>query len=144
MTADKVLSPNDLKKISDEAEDALIREHEQRKQKEQKEQKDLHDAFMSREIHPDVMDRINTAVRTAAQQRLREVRTLTFPASYCNDRGRRINNNEPDWPDSLEGFAKRAYEFYEAELHPLGFRLRVQVLDYPGGMPGTVAFFLVW
>ena len=30
---------------------------------------------------------------------------------------------EPDWPSSLEGYAKKAYEFYMAELKPLGYKL---------------------
>ncbi len=47
---------------------------------------------------------------------------MTFPCSYCNDGGRRINNLLPDWPTSLEGFAKKAYEFYDKELKPLGLQ----------------------
>jgi hypothetical protein len=144
MATNKFLSPQDLKKIASDAEDELIREHGKRKQKEENEQKELRDAFMSREIHPQAMDRINNAVRSAALRCTNEIQVLTFPASFCNDRGRRINNNEPDWPDSLEGFAKRAYEFYLKELRPLGFKVRVQVLDFPGGMPGTIAFSLIW
>ena len=50
----------------------------------------------------------------------------------------------PDWPNSLEGFAKKAYEFYVAELKPLGFKLTAQVLDYPEGMPGNIGLFLSW
>ncbi|HEY1385112.1 MAG TPA: hypothetical protein VGF43_15935, partial [Dongiaceae bacterium] len=57
---------------------------------------------------------------------------------------RRINNMEPDWPNSLEGFAKKAYEYYMAELKPLGFKLHAQVLDYPGGMPGDIGMYLRW
>lgn len=142
--ADKLLNPKDLAKITDDAEYALIREHQQRKEKADKEHNELFEAFMSREIHPQVMERINNAIRSAAQRREHEVQALTFPAEFCNDKGRRINNNEPDWPDSLEGFAKRAYEFYKKELHPLGYKARVQILDYPGGVPGTVAFYLSW
>jgi hypothetical protein len=69
---------------------------------------------------------------------------VSFPASYCNDAGRRINNNLPDWPDSLEGFAKRAYDYYTRELQPLGYRLGAQILDYPDGVPGTVGLTLRW
>ena len=142
--ATTLLRPQDLKKISDQAEDALIREHERRRQKEASEQKDLHEAFMTRDLHPQVMDRVNNAVRGAAERGVREIQAVTFPSAFCNDKGRRINNNEPDWPESLEGFAKRSYDFYVKELQPLGFKLRVQILDYPGGMPGTVAFYLAW
>ena len=69
---------------------------------------------------------------------------MTFPASYCNDGGRRINNLDPDWPTSLEGFAKRAFEFYEKELRPLGYKLHADIISFPGGMPGEVAFILKW
>lgn len=69
---------------------------------------------------------------------------LTFPAKFCNDHGRRINNLGPDWPDSLEGFAKKAYDYYVKELKPLGYKLTAQILDFPDGMPGTVGIFLSW
>jgi hypothetical protein len=69
---------------------------------------------------------------------------VTFPATYCNDHGRRINNLEPDWPDSLEGFSKKAYQYFQSELKPLGYRLTAQVLDYPGGVPGNIGLYLSW
>jgi hypothetical protein len=72
------------------------------------------------------------------------VQIITFPASFCSDGGRRINNMLPDWPDSLEGFAKRAYDFYMKELRPLGYKLHAQVIDFPGGVPGEIALFLKW
>ena len=99
---------------------------------------------MSRDIHPEVMDRINKVIRIAAEQGHKEVKVITFPANYCNDGGRRINNMLPDWPDSLEGFAKRAYEFYMKELRPLGYKLHAQVIDFPGGVPGEIGLFLKW
>ncbi|NJM91453.1 MAG: hypothetical protein HC861_01165 [Rhodospirillaceae bacterium] len=51
---------------------------------------------------------------------------------------------EPDWPQSLEGFAKRAYEYFMSDLKPLGYKLTAQIMDYPGGMPGTVGLYLSW
>ncbi len=90
------------------------------------------------------MDRLNKVIRVAAEQGHKEVRVITFPASFCNDGGRRINNMLPDWPDSLEGFAKKAYEFYQKELRPLGYKLHAQVIDFPGGMPGEIGLFLKW
>ena len=44
---------------------------------------------------------------------------MRFPSSYCTDGGRAINSFEPDWPQTLTGFAKKAHEFYEKELAPL-------------------------
>lgn len=69
---------------------------------------------------------------------------VTFTASYCGAGGRRINNGLPDWPESLEGFAKKAYEFYVKELRPIGYKLRAEVIDFPGGVPGEIALVLRW
>jgi hypothetical protein len=90
------------------------------------------------------MDRISKVVRAAAGNGLKQIDVLSFPASYCNDRGRRINNQLPDWPESLEGFAKRAYEFYMKELRPLGYKLHAEVVSFPGGIPGEISLFLKW
>ncbi len=49
-----------------------------------------------------------------------------------------------DWPDSLTGFARRAYEYYVQELQPKGYHLSARILDYPDGMPGHVGLFLSW
>jgi len=139
-----LMRPEDLKKVSGDAEMKKAEEALKHAKKAEEEQKGLREMFMAKEPAPNAGERVNNAVRRAAEQGLSEVRVITFPASYCNDRGRRINNNEPDWPDSLEGYAKKAYEYYEKELRPLGYKLRVEVLDYPGGMPGTIGFSLKW
>ena len=97
-----------------------------------------------RDIQADVVDRVNNAVRIAARQGHHQLEVMTFPCSYCNDGGRRINNQLADWPVSLEGFAKRAYEFYERELKPLGFKVTAQVVSYEGGVPGNIAMYLKW
>jgi hypothetical protein len=143
MTA-TLLRPQDLNEIISDAEMKKMEEERQRRQKREREQRELREAFMSRDVHPEVMDRLNKVIRVAAEQGHKEVRVITFPASYCNDGGRRINNMLPDWPDSLEGFAKKAYEFYQKELRPLGYKLHAQVIDFPGGMPGEIALLLKW
>jgi hypothetical protein len=142
--ATTLLRPQDLNEIIGDAEMKKMDEERKRKERQKREQRELLDAFMARDIHPEVMDRLNKAVRLAAEQGLKEVQVITFPASFCNDGGRRINNMLPDWPDSLEGFARRAYDFYVKELRPLGYKLHAQVIDFPGGMPGEIALFLKW
>jgi len=142
--SEKLLTPGDLKGITDKIHMAKVQEQFDRVKKDQEEKRALHDAFISRDLHPDVKARVNAAVKRAAEQGLHEIQVLTFPASYCNDQGRRINNGEPDWAQSLEGFAKKAYEFFESDLKPLGFRTRAQVLNYPDGKLGDVGFFLSW
>jgi hypothetical protein len=139
-----LLRPQDLNEIISDAEMKKMEEERKRKERQKREQRELHEAFRERDIHPQVMDRLNKAVRIAAEQGFKEIQVITFPASYCNDGGRRINNMLPDWPDSLEGFARRAYDFYAKELRPLGYKLHAQVIDFPGGMPGEIALFLKW
>ena len=36
------------------------------------------------------------------------------------------------------------YDFYERHLKALGYKIRVQILNYSDGMPGDVGFFLRW
>lgn len=139
-----LLKPSDLQKIADDMEMKKINEYRARENKEKLHAKELHEAFVSRDVHPDVRDRVNNAIRHAAEQGLSELRVMTFLATYCNDGGRRINNFDPDWPVSLEGFAKKAYEYYDKELRPLGYKLSAQVLNYPNGMLGEVGMFLKW
>jgi hypothetical protein len=139
-----LLKPEDLKKIADDIDMAKAKKTLEHMKHEEEEKAGLKELFMSREIHPDVKTRINAAVRRAAEQGNRQIMVIEFPASYCNDQGRRINNLESDWPESLEGFAKKAYQYYLAELKPLGFKATAQILDYPGGMPGRVGLFLNW
>jgi hypothetical protein len=139
-----LIRPEDLKKVTSDAEMKKAAEHLKVAKKQEEEQKALLEMFMAREISPKASERINEAVRRAAEQGLNEFQVITFASTYCNDRGRRINNNEPDWPESLEGFAKKAYDYFDKELRPLGYKLRVQVIDYPGGVPGNIGFFLKW
>jgi hypothetical protein len=83
-------------------------------------------------------------VSHAAERGQTEVQVYRFPNAMCTDRGRRINNSEPDWPQTLEGRPKAGYEFWRDHLRPLGFGLKAQILEYPGGMPGDVGFFITW
>jgi hypothetical protein len=144
MSDSKLVTPGDLRKVTEEAQMAKVREQFDRARQLEEEQKAIREAFMSRDVHPQVKERVNAAVRRAAEQGLHEIEVMKFPAEYCNDKGRRINNAEPDWPSSLEGFAKRAYDFFVKELQPLGFKVRAQILNYPDGRLGDVGFFLSW
>jgi hypothetical protein len=120
------------------------REALEKKRKVDDEHQQLHDAFMAREIHPEVFERVSKVVRSAAERGEREVLVVRFPSQYCTDGGRALNNFEPEWPDTLAGFAKRAYEFWQKELEPQGYKLRAQGMDFPGGVPADVGIFLRW
>jgi CBS domain-containing protein len=142
--APAVLTPDQLHRISEDAAMAKAKEALAKMKLEEEHKESLHDAFMSREPPADALERLMATLRHLAEQGETEMLALQFPASYLDDHGRKINNFEADWPTSLTGFAKRAFEFYEKNLRPLGYKVRAQILDYPGGMPGTVGIYLAW
>jgi hypothetical protein len=143
MTAD-LITPDELRRLAEEQEMAKARELLEKQRKVDDERHHLRDAFMTQEIHPDVFDRVSRVVKSAAERGEREVLAVRFPSEYCTDGGRAINNFEPNWPDTLTGFAKRAHEFFQKELRPRGYKARAQILDFPGGVPGDVGIFLSW
>ena len=141
---DDLIHPDALRRLADEKEMERLKEALKRQQKNEEEVKNLHQMFAERQIKPEAKRNVSVLVRRAAEEGKREVMVFRFPSDLCTDRGRAINNLEPHWPETLTGFAKRAHEFYQKELQPAGYRLRAQILDYPGGMPGDVGIFLSW
>lgn len=139
-----LIKPHELKHITEETEMSKAREALEKKRKADHERDEFREAFMTRDLHPEASSRLSRLVKTAAEHGQREVLAVQFPSAFCTDRGRAINNFEPDWPQTLTGYAKKAMEFYEKELAPLGYKVRAQILDYPGGMPGDVGMFLRW
>jgi hypothetical protein len=140
----ELLRPKDLNQIAIDIEMEKMEEERKLKQKKEQDQSELREAFLSREIHPEVIERINRAVRIAAQDGKHQIEVLTFPNTFCSDGGRRINIGDPEWPSTLEGFAKKAFEFYEKEFRPLGYKMYAEIVSFPGGMPGDVGLFLKW
>src|SRR5260221_7038167 len=139
-----LLTPQQLRKIAQdtavsEAQKAAV---EAKKAAEHKEA--VRKALMEREVRPDALEYLMTAVKRLAEQGKHEFLVLQFPAELLSDGGRRGNNFEPDWPDSLEGFARRAFDYYQEHLKPAGYRLRAQILEYPNGNLGDVGLFLCW
>ena len=140
----ELLRPQDLKKISDDIDMANAKKAFEKSQAKEQEEKDLKEAFMSRDLHAEVTQRVNTAVKRAAEQGMSQLQVLSFPASYCNDRGRRINNHLDGWQDTLPGVFRKIYHWWENELQPGGFTFSARIIDYPGGMPGEVGIFIGW
>src|SRR5436190_23933374 len=139
-----LLRPNDLNQISSDAEMAKMDDERLYKKKKAKQEKELHEAFVAREIHPEAIDRINNAVRVAAKNGQHRLQVVTFPCKFCSDGGRRINIADSEWASTLEGFAKRAYDFFDKELKPLGYKLSAEIISFPGGVPGEAALVLKW
>ena len=139
-----LLRPIDLKEIAAEAEVAKMEEERELKRKKEKRAAELRETFMARDVLPDAIDRVNNAIRIAAEQGHHQIQVVTFPVKYCTDGGRSINNLDPEWPKTLEGYAKKAYLFYEKELRPLGYKVHAEVISFPDGIPGEAALYLKW
>lgn len=144
MSENRIIKPADLKKITDDIEMAEAKKALDRHRKQQEEENALRQAFMERELRPDAFDRFNTMVRRAAEQGQQEIEILRFPSEYCTDHGRAINNLERDWPETLTGIARRAYETFKQHLAAQGYKMRAQILNYPDGIPGEVGLFIGW
>jgi hypothetical protein len=90
------------------------------------------------------MKRAAAIIERAVANGLSEVLVMRFPNALCTDRGRAINQQEPGWETSLTGLPKELYDFWDQQLRPLGYKLKVQIVDFPDGMPGDVGMTLKW
>lgn len=92
----------------------------------------------------EALKRVAAIVQRALANGLTEVQVYRFPNKLCTDHGRAINQQEPGWETTLTGVPKEIYEFWDRQLRPLGYKLRIQIIDFPGGMPGDVGITLKW
>src|SRR6201993_4425333 len=86
----------------------------------------------------------STVIQRAVRNGLTEVQVYRFPNSLCTDRGRAINQMEPGWEKTLTGMAREIYQLWADHLQPRGYRIRYQVIEYPGGIPGDIAVTIAW
>jgi hypothetical protein len=108
------------------------------------EREKLRQKFEAEKVPADALQHLLGMVQKAVDRGDREVMVMHFPASLLPDSGRRINTGDKNWPQYLSGFAASAHEFYESALRPRGFKLSASVVDFPGGKPGDIGFFLRW
>ena len=92
----------------------------------------------------EVVRRVAPLVRAAAERGATEVVVYRFPNELCTDRGRAINTGEVGWEETLTGQPRSAYEFWRDHLRDKGYKLKAEILEFPGGMPGDVGFILSW
>ena len=88
-------------------------------------------------------DMLEQARRSAAAG-LTEHLLIRFPSQLCMDGGRAINAPDPHWPATLRGEPADVFQRWRNELHPRGFRIAAQIVDFPEGLPGDAALFLLW
>ncbi len=102
------------------------------------------DALLNERVKPRDIERAQMAIERAVANGLLEVEITRFPAHLLTDRGRAINNHDPDWPTTLRGHPAECFSIFEAGWAPLGYRMHARVLAYPGGMPGEIGLYLSW
>jgi len=73
-----------------------------------------------------------------------EVQVHRFPNQLCTDKGRAINQQEPGWENTLTGVPKEIHQLWAKYFRARGYKLKVEIIDFPGGMPGDVAMTLKW
>jgi hypothetical protein len=85
-----------------------------------------------------------TVIRRAVRNGLTEVQVYRFPHALCTDNGRAINQQERGWEKTLTGIAQGIYQLWANHLKPRGYRIRYQIVDFPGGAPDDISIVLVW
>jgi hypothetical protein len=88
--------------------------------------------------------RVAAIIARAVNNEQTEVFIGRFPNKLCTDHGRAINQAEAGWENTLTGLPKELYAFWQQHLQPRGYRLRVEIVDWPGGKPGDIGITLKW
>ena len=83
-------------------------------------------------------------IQRAVRNGLTEVEVYRFPNSLCTDRGRAINQMEKGWENTLTGIPKEIFQLWSDYLQPRGYRIRYQIIDFPGGVPGDISITISW
>jgi hypothetical protein len=83
-------------------------------------------------------------VKAAAEAGQTELLIGRFPSELCTDHGRAINQGESNWPETLQGLPRQAYQLWKKNLQPLGYQLTALIVDWPHGVPGDVGLYLSW
>ena len=143
----EITSRPNLKKITDDAEMAGAQGRGGQGGAGDRRPRRLKRAFESRELDPERSPTASTwRVRAAAARGAHEVLVLQVPApSYCNDGGRRINNYESDWPDSLDRLRQDRLRVLREHTAPARLHHARRDHEFPGsGNLGDVGLYLRW
>jgi hypothetical protein len=86
----------------------------------------------------------SNVIQRAVRNGLSEVQVYRFPNSLCTDHGRAINQMEKGWEKTLTGIPKEIFQLWSDYLQPRGYRIRYQIVDFPGGVPGDISITISW
>lgn len=102
------------------------------------------DDFFKKHVGEEERAIIRNVVMRAVKEGKLEALVYSFPSDFCTDSGRAINNADPDWPQTLQGKAKELYDRFKEVAQPQGYKLKAMVINFPGGVPGDIGFYLNW
>jgi hypothetical protein len=102
------------------------------------------DDFLKTHVTEGEVAMVRRLVMNAVKEGKFEALVYSFPSELCTDSGRAINSGDPQWTETLQGKAKEFYNRYVEFGRPQGFKLKAMIINFPGGMPGDVGFFLNW
>jgi len=92
----------------------------------------------------EALKRAAVIVQRAVKNGLTEAEVFRFPNALCTDNGRAINMMEPGWEKHPDRAAEGDVFCWDRHLRPIGYKIRVQVVDFSGGVPGDIALTLKW
>jgi hypothetical protein len=90
------------------------------------------------------MKRAAVIIKRAVDNGLTEVQVGRFPNALFTDHGRAINQQEDGWQETLTGLPKELHAFWKQHLEARGYKVRYEIVDFPGGMPGDIGVTLSW
>jgi hypothetical protein len=138
-------SAADIRQMIEQGQMEKAQEAAKRMDAEAEELKHRREIFLARKLTPGFIATVMQRVRRVAQNGESNILLGQFPSDWCSDGGRRINNREKDWPDTLPGIAKEFFEFWDRELRPKGFHLSAEIISFKhGGLLGDVGAYLSW
>jgi hypothetical protein len=142
---DLLMSVQELKHYVDEVEMAKAKQSLSSYNKAHEKQQELLKKLMSNDpIDDATVHSFLTRLKSVASTGANEIMIGRFPSELCTDHGRAINQAEDGWPDTLQGRPRKAYEFWKEKLSPLGYKLKVLIIEWPNGLPGDIGMYLTW
>jgi hypothetical protein len=142
---DLLMSVSELKHYVEQVEMAKAKESLAAYNKAHQAQQELLKTLMSEEPIPqEIIHSFLSRLKTVATTGANEILIGRFPSELCTDHGRAINQAEEGWPDTLRGRPRKAYEVWKEKLQPLGYKLKVMIVDWPNGLPGDIGMYLTW
>ncbi len=143
-SATRVPSASELRMKMLEKEMRAMEESRKARERAQEEHAKFTDGFLKGQVSEGERAKIRQLVMNAVAQGHMEAMVYSFPSSLCADDGRAINSGDRDWPKTLQGKAKQLYDRYKEFAQPQGYKLKAMVINFPGGVPGDIGFFLSW